>query len=171
MVKYLSLYLLIFFSISAGAQKNLPSTDSFSILGQIERAETIKISDLDHFDTYPIADLVITNHLGEIKGTAKNMKGIKIKDILASIKFKTDNPKLLSSFILSFVAADGYRVVYSWNEIFNSPTGDHLFLVTGKDGKSIGEMEERMLIVTHSDFKTGRRYIKGLSSIVVSKIE
>ena len=38
-----------------------------------------------------------------------------------------------------------------------------------KDGKKLKDMEERILIITPTDFKTGRRHIKGLIMIVVGR--
>jgi len=118
-----------------------------------------------------IGSLNITNHTGEKRGTASDMKGVLVKDVLQGVKFKTETPRQSSEFYLTFVASDGYKAVFSWNEIFNSPTGDHLYLITEKAGKKIGEMDDRILLVTTSDFKTGRRHIKALSRIVVGRVE
>jgi len=75
----------------------------------------------------------------------------------------------LRPYYLTFIASDGYKAVYSWNEIFNSPTGQNIFIVVEKDGVKLKDMAERIMIITPSDFKTGRRYIKALSQIVVNK--
>lgn len=113
----------------------------------------------------------ITNHMGEPRGTATKLTGILVRDLLNDLELTEQSPKLFSEFYLVFVAADNYRVVYSWNEIFNSPTGDNLYLVNSRDGKMLKDMEERILILTPTDFKTGRRHIKGLSKIIVERVD
>lgn len=117
-----------------------------------------------------IDDIVITNHLGEKKGTASGLWGIPIKDIFKTVQFNADNPKLLSTYYFVFVASDGYNVVYSWNEIFNTLTGENTYIIVQKDNKQLSDMEDRILAVTRTDFRTGRRFIKGLSKIIVQKV-
>ena len=116
--------------------------------------------------------MIITNHIGEPHGTSKQIKGILVKELLKDIELKEDNPKLLSEFYFTFIASDNYKVVYSWNEIFNSSTGDHLFyIVASIEGESLKDMRSRILVVTPTDYKTGRRYIKALSKIVVDRVD
>jgi hypothetical protein len=159
----------VFFA--AVSQEKIVSTNSITVTGAVEKEMTFQIADLNGFVSKRIPDVVITNHLGEPRGTARGLKAILIKDVLSQISFKAESPKVLSEFFLTFVASDGYAAVYSWNEIFNSPTGDNIFLITEKDGKPLAEMSERILIITPTDFKTGRRHIKGLSKIVVGRIQ
>ena len=129
------------------------------------------MADLEKYTVQPIPDVVITNHAGEPRGTAKQLSGILIRDLLKDLQLEEENPKLFSEFYLVFVAADNYKVVFSWNEIFNSPTGDHLYLITSRDGKKLDEMTDRLLVITSTDFKTGRRHIKGLSKIIVERVK
>lgn len=128
---------------------------------------------MDDIEKYPskiLGDVVITNHLGEPRGISKQLEGVLVKDLLKDLELKEESPKRFSEFYFTFVAIDNYKVVYSWNEIFNSPTGDNLFLITAKDGKKLKDMDERILILTSTDLKTGRRYIKRLSKILVERV-
>lgn len=167
MKKLFALIILLLPAVVSVGQ--ITPTNEILITGEIEHELTITLSDLDKFEKHAIPDIEITNHLGEKKGTAKNLKGILMKDILSAVQFKTDNPKLLSEFYLVFLASDGYKVVYSWNEIFNSPTGSGVYLITEKEGKTIGQMDQRMLTMTISDHNTGRRNIKALSKIIARR--
>ncbi|MBX2897892.1 MAG: hypothetical protein KF763_20790 [Cyclobacteriaceae bacterium] len=129
------------------------------------------MADIEKYPTKTIGDVVITNHLGEPRGTAEQLTGVLVKDLLKDLELKEESPKRFSEFYLTFVAVDNYKVVYSWNEIFNSSTGDNLFLITSRDGKKLKDMDERILILTPTDFKTGRRHIKGLSKILVERVD
>jgi hypothetical protein len=165
------LILFVLISLTAFAQKEVVPTDEIVVTGLVEKEMKLSLSDINAYTIHNIGDVEITNHAGEKRGTAKALKGILLKDFLSKAEFKAESPKVLSEFILLFLASDGYKVVYSWNEIFNSPTGDHLYLVTEKEGVNISSSKERMLLITPSDFKTGRRYIKGLSKIVVKRVD
>lgn len=163
--------LLIFLSFFAWSQKDIKPSDEFVVTGQVMHELKFTLADLEKIPSKNIGDFVVTNHLGEKRGTAKDLKGILLKDLLDKIELKTESPKVLSEFYLTFIATDNYKVVYSWNEIFNSPTGNNIFLITEKEGKKIADMSERILVITTSDFKTGRRHVKGLSKIVVARID
>lgn len=111
----------------------------------------------------------ITNHLGELKKTLKNVRAVKVKDLFSGLEFNTDNPKLLSEFYFVFEASDGYKVVFSWNEIFNSPLGDSVFFIVGKDGQTIENQEDRIAVICTTDINAGRRYVKSVSKVWVKK--
>lgn len=163
--------ILFFWSATLLAQKDIKPSDEFVISGQVVHQLKFTMTDLEKIPAKKIDDIVITNHQGEPRGTAKNLKGFPLKTLLDKIEFKTESPKVLSEFYLTFTATDNYKVVYSWNEIFNSATGDNIFLITEKEGKKLTEMTERILVITPSDQKTGRRHVKGLSKIVVGRVE
>ncbi|REG88590.1 hypothetical protein [Algoriphagus antarcticus] len=80
-----------------------------------------------------------------------------------------ESPNLLSELYFVLQASDGYKVVYSWNEIYNTSTGDNIYLVTQKEGNAISEMDNRILMICTSEFKTGRRNVKGLNKIQSGK--
>ncbi|AYN67668.1 molybdopterin-binding protein [Euzebyella marina] len=166
--KYIFFLLLL---LSIEFQLSAQTTSSFSVVGEVEQTMSFSLTDIDDFNASDIKELEILNHKGEARGTASQLKGVLVKDLLADMKLKESNPKLYSEFYFTFAAIDGYKVVFSWNEIFNSPTGDNLYLVTSRDGKSLPEMEHSILIITTTDYKTGRRHIKGLSQIIVNRVE
>ena len=107
----------------------------------------------------------------ERKGVVKNLKGILLKEILASVAIAQDQPKLLSEYYFVLVASDGYKVVFSWNEIFNTQTGEYVFIVTEKDGKSGEAVPDRIALLSPGDDATGRRFVKGLTKIIVKRAE
>ena len=149
----------------------LKNPDSFRILGKIKNEESFSSSELDTFPKTKLNDQIFYNQKGEIKDTLKNMKGVSLKSILASIEFIYEKPKDLNEFYFIFIGSDGYKVVFSWNEIFNTETGNHFFIVTERDGKKLLEMEQRIMFISTGDLKAGRRTIKGLDRIEVRQVD
>lgn len=170
MKKLFAFYLTLITVCTFGQSQQTP-TDEFSIVGIVPKELTFAIPTLEKMQATKIGDIVITNHMGDKKGTATNLSGIPIKTFFRDIDLKVESPKQLSEYYFVFVASDNYKVVYSWNEIFNTATGDNTYLVVEKDGKKLHEMEDRLLIITKTDFKTGRRFIKGLSKIIVQRVQ
>ena len=102
------------------AQKTIPTTENFSIEGKVKKEMTVSLADLSSYKSYSIDSIVITNHLGERRSTLKNVKGVLLKDILDKVEIDAETPKVLSEYYFVCIASDNYKVVFSWNEIFNN---------------------------------------------------
>lgn len=170
-MKRFATLVLTIISLSVSAQKSIIPTNEFPVTGWVKKEMTVTRKDIEKLPAKDIPDVIITNHKGESHGSLKQLKGVLLKDVLKDMELKEDNPKLFSEFYFTFTASDNYKVVYSWNELFNSLTGDNIFIVTSIDSESLQQMHNRILIITPTDYKTGRRYIKCLSKITVSRVE
>lgn len=162
---------MLFFTVTFfvfGQETNVP-TSSFTISGDVMSPVIIQIADLKKWKVVPIGDVTITNHLGEKKSEARGLKGVLLKDVVSSAEINSESPKVLSEFYFVCKANDGYTVVYSWNELFNTAVGDKVFIVTEKNGKPASAMEDAILMISPKDFKTGRRQVKSLASIEVKR--
>lgn len=101
----------------------------------------------------------------------KHIKLVALKDVLQGLVLTESNPKLHSEYYFTMVAADGYKVVFSWNELFNTVVGNNVFLIIESNGKSINESDGRIALISPTDDATGRRYVKGLQQIIVSRVQ
>lgn len=167
----LFLMLFLFTGFVSNAQRKITATDSFKILGKVKKENTFTVTDLNKFPKVSIADQIIYNHKGEVKDTLTNLKGVLLKTVLAATEYLYEKPKTLNEFYLVCTASDGYKVVFSWNEIYNSEIGNHLYIITEKNGEPIKAIEERIILIATSDLQSGRRYIKALEKIEVRQAE
>jgi len=156
--------------ILANAQSKIPPTDNIRIFGAIEKEASYNIDDILKFNSANVEDQLIFNHAGEVKDTLNHMKGVPLKDFLKDVKFNYNKPKELNEFYFVFTASDGYRVVFSWNEIYNSEAGNSFYIITEIKGKSMKELDQRIVFLSSKDLKSGRRYIKCLQSIEIRKL-
>lgn len=165
------LAILMFAALAAAGQKKevMNPTSSFTISGEVKSPVTIQIADLKKWNAVNIGDVGITNHLGEKKSDAKGLKGILLKEILASAEINAESPKTLSEYYFVCKANDNYTVVYSWNEIFNSAVGESCYIITEREGKPASSMDDSILMISSKDKATGRRFVKSLSAIEVKR--
>lgn len=170
-IKFLILTIAILTNLTVNAQRSIQPTDSLWVTGKIKNPTVFTLADLAIFPSTAIEDQIIYNHNGEVKDTLTGMSGIPLKTLLASILYVYDKPKFLNEFYFVFIASDGYRVVFSWNEIYNTETGNSFYLVTEMDGQKLNDLGQRILFISTADLKTGRRYIKGLEKIDVRQLE
>jgi len=157
---------------SASAQKeNIPTTENFTIEGRIRKSLTVSLADLSSYKTYSIDSIVITNHLNERRSSLAKIKAVLLKDVLDKVEIDAENHKVLSEYYLVCIASDNYKVVFSWNEIFNSNTGKSVYILTGHDGKPASALDNRIALISSNDDATGRRYVKDLQKIIVERVK
>lgn len=157
---------LLFLSFAVNAQES----KQFTIEGRIKAPLTVTLDNLSTYKSVNLDSMTIFNHLMQRKSSIKNIKGVLLKDILAKVEIDAASPKTLSEYYLVFTATDNYKVVYSWNEIFNSPTGNQLMVLTGYEANPAKAEKGDIAVITPSDFATGRRFVKGLSKISILKV-
>ena len=109
--------------------------------------------------------------MGVAKNNLSRLKGVSLKDVLSTIALDAENPKILSEFYFVFVATDNYKIVFSWNEIFNTETGNNMYIITEEGGRKIREMYTRIPIICTTDFKAGRRDLKNLQKVIVARVQ
>jgi len=167
-MKYLSI-LCLFISYASFAQKDIKPSAMFTISGMVQKELVFHISDLGKYKQDSLGNVSIKNHQGETKYVAKKINGILLKTFIDSAGIHVDKPKDYSELYIVLTATDGYKNVYSWNELFNSEIGDHIYVLTGEDGKTMDQMESRIEVMSLGDYNSGRRHLKALSRIEVKK--
>jgi hypothetical protein len=145
------------------------TSESFTVSGDVLKEETIDIVRLTGYTQVHLDSLRIYAHDMKPRGLMKNINGVLLKDILSAITFNNENPKVLSEYYIECLATDGYKVIFSWNEIFNSETGKHTMIITNKDGMSLDRLDDRIALITPTDQATGRRYVKWLNKIIIHR--
>ncbi|KQR91520.1 hypothetical protein ASG01_14230 [Chryseobacterium sp. Leaf180] len=162
--------LLTVFSV-LNAQQNIKPTESIKVFGAVKNSITFNIDDLDKLPKTRVKDLVIYNPVGEIKDILSGMRGVLLKNALSAIQYDYEKPRELNEFYFVLKASDGYKAVFSWNEIYNTEAGNQYFIITEIQGKTLDQIPNRIIFLSAADLKTGRRYIKGLSEIEVKKAD
>lgn len=87
------------------------------------------------------------------------------------MEIDAEDHKVLNEYYLVCIASDNYKVVFSWNEIFNSEVGKSVYIITGQDGNWTYVLDNRIALVSSKDQLTGRRYVKGLQKIVIQRVK
>jgi hypothetical protein len=170
-MKRLFLFVFITYPFLVKAQEKSLPTDTVSIEGHVNTPLKFSLVDLSRYKTYYIDSLRIYNHLMEPKRGLKKIKGVLLKEVLNKSGFAITSPRLLSEFYVTCIASDGYKVVFSWNELFNTVVGDSVLIVIEEADINAQQVPERITLLSAADRATGRRYIKGLQKIIIERIK
>lgn len=145
-------------------------TISVKVEGRIKNPKVFSFAELKKMPMVHIDSLQLYNHMMVPRSMVRNIKGVLLKDLLKDIEFDAASPKDLSEYYITCVAADNYKAVFSWNEIFNSPTGDKVMVAIEHNGASAAVDKEGLLLVTPTDRATGRRHVKELNRIIIQRV-
>ncbi|WP_354303869.1 molybdopterin-binding protein [Pedobacter sp. UYP1] len=164
-MKY-SILILLFLSLTVKAQEHL----QFTIAGKVTQPFNVTLASLKSYKSVHLDSMVIYSHLQQRKGSLKNINGVLLKDLLSKVKIISESPKKLSEYYIVCTAMDNYKVVYSWNEIFNSETGNHILVLSSFETNSAKTEKGDIALITTSDIATGRRFVKGLIKIDILQV-
>lgn len=145
-------------------------TDSVSVSGVVENKLILRIDDLRQFPPQKVGEVPLICQTGANVGKLENFKGVLLKDILEKAVVISKDHNDVKKTIVIASATDGYKVVFSWSEIFNTPIGEGVMVFFEKDGKPLSEDEGRIAMISSKDLRTGPRHVKWLKGIEVKKI-
>lgn len=120
---------------------------------------------------YP-ADQVVTLALpGRTPGDkASVVRGVRLKAFLAKASLVVTDHNTARKTVVIATARDGYAVVFSWSELFNSPAGDNVLVLFERDDKALPDAEGPLALISGTDTNTGARHVKWLERIEVKQI-
>lgn len=174
MRKKISQLLLAFilFAAVTNAQEKVTPTDKFVIEGKVKSPFSFSLDQASQYKAVATVDsIVIYNHLMQRRHAIKNIKGILLRDVIDKAGIDMSSPKLLSEIFITCIASDNYKVVFSWNELYNTEVGKHVLIITEADGKLAKDGPDRIAIISTADEATGRRYVKALSKILIEQVK
>lgn len=167
-MRYLFTFLLSVVSLPSFAQHDaIAPTTEFKITGMVKNELHITMSSLLQYKQDTLNDVVFKSSHGTEKDKPMQLKGVLLKTLLDSAHISAANHKEYGELFITLIASDNYKNMYSWNELFNTEVGNHVYVITEMDGTPMSDMKDRILVMSLSDFNSGRRHLKALSKIEV----
>lgn len=164
-MKYI-IAILLLLNLSVNAQES----KQFTVDGKVKQSITVDLNTLKAYKTVSLDSITIYNHLMERKSSIKNVKGVLLKDLLAKLEIDAPSPKVLSEYYLVCTASDNYKVVLSWNEVFNSKTKNNFLILTSFEANPAKAEKGNIAMIAPGDEASGRRFVKGLSKITILRV-
>lgn len=145
-------------------------TTEVEIKGLVEKPMTLTVQDLKKRKGITGKDFVITSHTGAVRRTLDSYTGVLLKDVLDEAKIVMNSPKDRGKYYILITASDGYKVLFSYNELYSSNTGEQVFLLYEENGKPIEE-DGAFVVICASDEITGPRHVKWVESVTVNRLD
>jgi hypothetical protein len=148
-----------------------PKPNKLRVTGRVSRPLELGMEELCTMETEEIADLGIICGDGDPKGRIRDCKGILLEKILGMADvIKAEHNDTKKMFIV-VSAHDGYKTVFSWQEMFNTVVGGGVMVLPERDGKPLAGEKGQLELISPEDYFTGSRYVRGLESIEVVLVQ
>ena len=145
--------------------------NKIQMTGRVTRPLDLGMDELRAMDTEEIEDLRVICGDGDPKGRIRNCKGVLLDKILGMADvIKAEHNDTKKMFIV-VSAHDGYKVVFSWQEIFNTAVGGGVMILLERDGKSLDGELGQLELISAEDYFSGSRYVRGLKDIEVFMVQ
>jgi len=137
------------------------------VTGRVVKPLLLRMADILAMETEEFQDLFIVCGTGEPRDTIRHCRGVLMEKIIQKADIlKGEHNDTKKMFIVA-LAADGFKVVFSWQEIFNTPIGGGVAVLTEKDGRPLEETRDRIDLISAQDYFAGSRYVRDLKQIEV----
>jgi hypothetical protein len=159
-------------------QMRLPCTETsespgaalLEVAGRVENPLRLELSDIRNMESEEFQDLFIVCGTGTPVDTIKRCKGVLIEKIIQKANvIKADHNDTKKMYIVA-TALDGYQVVFSWQEIFNTLIGGGVAVLIERDGKPLCETADRIDLISSQDYYAGSRYVRDLRMIEICMV-
>lgn len=146
-----------------------PATPARAVLvkGMVEHSLNFDAAALRTRDPAQIVSLRLP---AKNSGTASEVRGVRLRALLDEAKIVVRDHNTAKKLAIIAGATDGYQVVFSWNELFNTKAGDNVLVLFERDSKPLAASEGPLALIAGDDMRTGPRHVKWLQSIEVRQI-
>jgi DMSO/TMAO reductase YedYZ molybdopterin-dependent catalytic subunit len=147
-----------------------PASPATQVLvnGAVQQALSLSAADLRQFPPEQIIELRLPAR--DANAPPSVLKGVRLRAVLERAQIKTVDHNTVKKLAIVASASDGYKVVFSWNELFNADLGDMVLVVFERDGKPLAPAEGPFALISGKDLRTGPRHVKWLQTIEVRQI-
>ncbi|RXZ44878.1 molybdopterin-dependent oxidoreductase [Crenobacter cavernae] len=146
------------------------ATERVEVAGLVKHPQSFDVAALEKLPAVTLENVTITGHNGHVMRRIGTLTGVKLSTLLDAAYIKVREPEDVKKMAIVVSASDGYKAVFSWNELFNSPAGDAVVLGYAVDGKAIGKEEGRLMLISAHDKRTGPRHVRWVKRVEVLKI-
>ncbi|MCL2830657.1 MAG: molybdopterin-dependent oxidoreductase [Betaproteobacteria bacterium] len=145
-------------------------TQRVTVFGEVEHKLSLGVAELRRFPLQRIGETNLVCQSGAEAGKLENFVGVRLRDILEKATIISREHNDLKKTIIIATASDGYKAVFSWNELFNSPLGEGVIVFFEKNGAPLDDIEGRLAMVSMQDLRTGPRHVRWLQGIEVLRV-
>lgn len=161
-----SVWALLVVAGAASAQVAAPDAPLARIEGNVRQPLGLNMALLRSFDAAAQRSYRVTR---EVNGQQREttLRGVALRALLEKAALAERDRLDWRKAVVVVSARDGYRVVFSWPELFNVEAGAAVMVAYERDGQPLADSEGPLTVVAPGDIRSGPRSVKWLDRIEV----
>lgn len=142
-----------------------PTSLKLKISGMVEQPLELSWTDLRQQPPVALPDIPVRTRDGALVATKSGYEGIPLIALLDRVRIQRTDPAALKRAVVVAKATDSYVATFSWNELYNSPIGGDVYVLTGRSQQPLDEDEGRIALLSLRDTRTGPRHVRWLNEL------
>jgi DMSO/TMAO reductase YedYZ molybdopterin-dependent catalytic subunit len=155
--------LLLGLAVSAAAAG---VSEQLSVAGAVKTPLTLDVDQLKAFPAAQISTLTVTRRL-DGRDVVSAVRGVRLTAILERAALAPADHNDWKHTVVLATASDGYKVAFSWPELFNTEVGTSVLVIFERDGQPLADREGRIALVSARDLQSGPRSVRWLQRVEV----
>jgi DMSO/TMAO reductase YedYZ molybdopterin-dependent catalytic subunit len=164
--RYVAYLILLVFPHLCWSQQ--PAT--LTVSGNVAASAVLNLEQLRGLSPSAIVDTRAGSEQNKDKGASRTYVGVLLRDILKEARITEPEPRGLRKSIVIVNARDGYRVIFSWAELYLTPIGDGVYVAYERDGAPLPPSEGPLALISLADTSPGPRHVKWLQGIEIRMV-
>lgn len=141
------------------------------VSGRVKQPLVLSRQELCRMEAEELTDVPIICGTGTPKGRIGRCRGVLLENVIRMVEVLTEEENDTKKMFVVASADDGFKVVFSWQEIFNTPIGGGIMILIERDGRSLCEEPGCLELLSAEDYFTGSRHVRGVTNIEVVRVE
>ncbi|VVE63474.1 putative oxidoreductase, molybdopterin binding protein [Pandoraea captiosa] len=155
-----------------GAPAPAPITSREVVVsGVVKRRHSFDLCALMRLPTQLTGPLDVVCLSGRRVRTASEYKGVRLTALLDIAQLRLPHARDFTRAYVLAQAADGYTVMFSWHELYNTPVGVGALVVYERDGQPMGDDEGGIGLISTCDLRVALRQVRALKRVTVHLAE
>ncbi|MSM39895.1 MAG: molybdopterin-dependent oxidoreductase [Geobacter sp.] len=145
-------------------------TRELEITGRVLNPLKLGCAELRTLQQQRIEGLTILCGSGKVKERVASYQGVLLRDLLDLAEVELTEHDTPNHTYVVASGSDGYFVLFSWHELFNSPLGDGVLVIIEKNDAPLNGDEGEIGLVSAGDQRPGPRHMRYLKRIEVCEL-
>lgn len=146
------------------------STPRLAVGGWVRRPQALDAHDLADMEWRQVHDFDVVCTLDGSHGVLPPVRAVRLGDLVERAQPAFERRTDFKRVAVVAEGAEGYRALFSWAEIFNSPLGTGILVAFEWPGQALPSNAGPFAVLAQHDLATGPRYVRGLRSIELHKL-
>jgi hypothetical protein len=137
------------------------------VSGCVNRRHSFDLCALMRLPTQLTGPLDVVCLSGRKVRSASDYKGVRLTALLDVARLHLPQARDFTRAFVLAQGADGYTVMFSWHELYNTPIGVGALVVYERDGLPLGDDEGGIGLISTCDLRVALRQVRALKRLTV----